>query len=273
MEGAMFVYVIRGSQGLYKIGRTIDLETRLRMLPGEMRRKWGITAIELVLAIPTDDAYRDQRRAGEWFALTEQDLQALAENLPEPRKTRAYRKPPTYLKTAERDELLSVFAAIEHPRDKAIVTLFLFGGLRRNELVMLDRADADLRYRTVHIRYAKGGKERTVGLHRMAEAAIRDYLATRHDQHPALFLSSRRQRISKRTINYLLEKYVARCEFALRKRVTPHCLRHTFATALMRATNRDLQIVQRALGHSKVETTAIYAHLDDDVLYSAMEKL
>lgn len=192
---------------------------------------------------------------------------------PAPKRKTGYRKPPTYLKAAERDELLAVFAAIEHPRDKAIVTLFLFGGLRRNELVMLDRADVDLRYRTVHIRYAKGGKERTIGLHRMAEKAILEYLIERPDPHPALFLSSRRQRISKRTINYLLEKYVRRCEFALRKRVTPHCLRHTFATSLMRATNRDLQIVQRALGHSKIETTAIYSHVEDDVLFGAMERL
>ncbi len=188
---------------------------------------------------------------------------------PAPRK-RNFRKPPTYLRTAERDELLG---AIADPRDRAIVTLFLFGGLRLNELVMLDVADVDCANRTVHIRFAKGGKERTVGLHRLAEEALGTYLATRRDPHPALFLSNRRRRASLRTIQHMLDRYTARCGFAARKRVTPHCLRHTFATHLMRASGRDLQIVQRALGHANIATTTIYSHLDDDILFSAMDKL
>lgn len=185
-----------------------------------------------------------------------------------PRRT--YRKPPTWLRANERDELLSV---IDEPRDKAIVTLFLFGGLRLNELVMLDRGDVDLSYRTVQIRFGKGGKQRTVGLHSAADRALRDYLATRADPLPALFLSNRRRRIDNRSVQHMLDRYTVRCGFAASKRVTPHCLRHTFATHLMRATGRDIQIVQRALGHSNIATTTIYSHLDDDVLYAAMEKL
>lgn len=177
------------------------------------------------------------------------------------------RKPPTFLKPGERDRLL---ASVENPRDRAILTLFVFGGLRRNELRMLDRADIDLADRTVMIRFAKRGKWRQLGLHPKACATIKAYLATRTDDDPALFLSSRRQRMANRTINYLLDKYAPQLGFG--KRVTPHSLRHTFATALWRGSN-DLRIVQRALGHDNISTTAIYTWLGDDELSRAIDQL
>lgn len=188
----------------------------------------------------------------------------------EPARKRSYRKPPTFLRAAERAELLGLVADV---RDRAIVTTFLFGGLRLNELTHLDRGDVDFGNRTIHVRFAKGGKERTVGLHREAAAALAAYLATRADGLPPLFLSNRRRRISNRMVQHLLGGYIARCSFADKKHVTPHCLRHSFATALIKATGGDIQIVQRALGHSNIATTSIYLHLDDDQLYSAMDKL
>lgn len=185
-------------------------------------------------------------------------------------RRRAYRRPPTFLRAGEREELLGL---VEPGRDLAIVTLFCFSGLRLNELTRLDRADVDFAGRTVHVRCGKGGKERTVGLHSRAAAALRAYLDGRRDPLPALFLSNRRRRISNRQVQHLLAGYVARCSFAGRKHVTPHCLRHSFATALMKATGRDIQIVQRALGHADIATTTIYAWLDDDEMYEAMERL
>ena len=178
-----------------------------------------------------------------------------------------HRKPPTYLKPHERDRLIAV---IDDPRDKAIVSLFCFAGLRLNELVMLDRSDIDFGERTVLVRFAKGGKWRKLRLHPIPEAAIAAYLATRVDPDPALFISQRRRRIKWRTVEAMLDKYTAELGFG--KRVTPHCLRHTFATSLLRQC-KDLQIVQRAMGHANIQTTTIYLHLDDDVLYGAMEQL
>lgn len=178
-----------------------------------------------------------------------------------------HRKPPTYLKPSERDQLLAI---VDNPRDRAIISLFLYAGLRLNELVQLDRRDIDFDERTVLIRFAKGGKWRKVGLHRIPEQAIRAYLATRVEDDPALFLSQRRKRINWRSVEAMLDRYTAQLD--LGKRVTPHCLRHTFATMLLRQC-RDLQIVQRALGHSSIQTTTIYLHLEDDVLYEAIDKL
>jgi integrase/recombinase XerD len=183
------------------------------------------------------------------------------------RRRRGHRKPPTYLKEYERDQLLAI---VEDPRDRAIISLFCYAGLRLTELVMLDRADVDLRERTVLVRFAKGGKWRKLRLHQVPEAAIRAYLATRIDPDPALFLSQRRQRINWRSVEAMLDRYTDKLN--LGKRVTPHCLRHTFATSLLRQC-KDLQIVQRALGHSNITTTTIYLHLADDVLYGAMDQL
>lgn len=177
------------------------------------------------------------------------------------------RKPPTFLKPGERDRLL---ASVDDLRDRAILTLLCFGGLRRNELRMLDRSDVDLADRTVMIRFAKRGKWRQIGLHPKAAALIGEYLATRADDCPALFISARGQRMALRTINYVLDRYAPQLE--LGKRVTPHSLRHTFATALWRGSN-DLRIVQRALGHQSIATTAIYTWLGDDELSRAIDNL
>ncbi len=189
----------------------------------------------------------------------------------------AKRRPPTYLSEAERDRLLAV---VEDLRDRAILTLFCFAGLRLNELVMLDREDVDFDRARVLVRFAKGGKWRKLGLHPRAADAIRAYLATRYDDAPALFLSRQgstrldkrdaghKRRLGHQAIQLMLDRYTARVDLR-GKHVTPHCLRHTFATALYRQTV-DLQLVQRALGHNDIKTTLIYAWLEDDQLAGGM---
>ncbi len=189
------------------------------------------------------------------------------------------RKPPTYLTTKERDRLL---AQPTDPRDGAILTLFCYAGLRLNELVMLDIDDVDFDAGWLLVRHAKGGKWRRLGLHPKAAAALRAYLATRRDGSRALFVSRQgstrldkqrlgeRRRVDHRTIQVMLDRYAEPLE--LGKRVTPHCLRHTFATTLFRQTG-DLQLVQRALGHSRIETTTIYLHLEDETVRNAMAAL
>jgi site-specific recombinase XerC len=180
---------------------------------------------------------------------------------------RGYRKPPTFLKAGERDRLI---ASVSDVRDKAIVALFCFGGLRLNELCMLDRDDVDFDERTVMIRFAKGGKWRQVRLHPTPAKAIHAYLATRTDADPALFLSQRRKRIARRTVEGMLDRYIEPMDFG--RRVTPHCLRHTFGVSLMKSS-RNIRIVQRALGHSSIQTTTIYTAIADDELYDAMDAL
>jgi site-specific recombinase XerC len=181
------------------------------------------------------------------------------------------RKPPQFLRAAERDRLLDLLERTANPRDKAIITLFLYSGLRLNELRMLDRHDIEWEERRIMVRFAKGGKWRRLSLNPKAADALRAYLATRRDPDPALFLSRNRRRMAHRSIQLMLEKFVAQLD--LPKRITPHCLRHTFATHLLRTTGGDLRLVQRALGHSSIQTTVIYAQIEDTVLFDAMDNL
>jgi site-specific recombinase XerC len=181
------------------------------------------------------------------------------------------RKPPQFLRLAERERLLDLIERTANLRDKAIITLFLYSGLRLNELHMLDRSDIEWEERRIMVRFAKGGKWRSLSLNPKAAEALRAYLATRRDPDEALFLSRNRRRIAHRTIQVMLEKFIAQLELPMR--ITPHCLRHTFATHLLRTSGGDIRLVQRALGHSSIQTTVIYAQLEDETLFSAMDRL
>jgi integrase/recombinase XerD len=197
-----------------------------------------------------------------------------------PSPARPERRERTFLRPHERDALL---ALVPDPapdasyadqalllRDRAILSLFVFAGLRRNELRMLDRRDVDLREGTIFVRYAKRGKTRSVPLHPIPEQAIRAYLTTRLDLDPALFISQRRQRIGTKTLWNVLNKYLPGLESE--KQITLHSLRRTFATAVFRKT-KDIQVVQRLLGHSNIQTTLIYIQLVDDELKDAVNQL
>lgn len=175
------------------------------------------------------------------------------------------KRPATFLRPGERDALL---AAVADPRDRAILTLYCFAGLRRNELRMLDRADVDFRERSVTVRFAKRGKQRVVPLHPRVVEALTEYLATRGDDHPALFVSGRGGRLALKTLWHVLDRATAGVD--LGKPVRLHSLRHTCLTNVYRAT-KDLTVVQRLAGHSDIRTTTIYLHMDDDEARRAID--
>ena len=187
------------------------------------------------------------------------------------------RRPPVYLTAEERDRVLVSLADAASRgdalavRDHAILALLFYSGTRLNETRMLDRDDVDLERRRVDVRFAKRGKFRRLGLHAYAAEAIRAYLAGRIDGDPALFLSQRRQRIAGRSIEAMIRRRVAELDLA-GKHFTPHCARHTFATQLYNAPE-DLLVVKDALGHESIETTAIYAHVENARLYRAIDKM
>jgi integrase/recombinase XerD len=153
-------------------------------------------------------------------------------------------------------------------RDRAILTAFLFGGLRCNELRMLDVPDVDFEEATIFIRYAKRDKERIVPLHDRARAALEDYLGDR-DGGP-LFLSSRGERISNRRLRSLVKALGARAR--LKKDLHPHTLRHTYAT-LLREAGVELGDVGNLLGHASLDTTRIYDHMSMTRKKLAVDKL
>ncbi|HEY3376300.1 MAG TPA: tyrosine-type recombinase/integrase [Armatimonadota bacterium] len=190
---------------------------------------------------------------------------------------RLHRKPPAFLTDAEITRLRKEFQgrtgdAVQ--RDRLILEVFLGTGIRLQELVDLKIEDVDLDAKHLHIRSAKGGVPQVKFLHTRLRGLLRTYLKWRVRQGteccPALFISQRGTRISPRQVAYRLDYWLR--EAGIDKPLTPHSLRHTFATRLYARTN-DLLVVQRALGHRQIATTEIYTHLVDGTLEEALERL
>jgi integrase/recombinase XerC len=153
-------------------------------------------------------------------------------------------------------------------RDRAILETLYAAGVRVSELVGINLADLDLDEMWIRIR-GKGGKERLAPLGRRAQTSLRQYLerGRPHLNHgkeaapEALFLNKSGSRLSVRSIRNIINKYVE--QLALNQKVSPHTLRHSFATHLLNG-GADLRAVQELLGHVKLSTTQIYTHLTKD---------
>ncbi len=178
---------------------------------------------------------------------------------------------PIYLTLNESKRLLTSIDGKNKERDYAIITLFLNCGLRLSELVGIDINKINGDILTV---IGKGDKERTVYLNKACLNAINTYLKVRpHDgvkDKNALFISERKQRISKRTVQYLVKKYIGASDLDTEKYST-HKLRHTAATLMYKYGNVDIRALQHILGHENISTTQIYTHVDDDRLRSAVK--
>ena len=137
----------------------------------------------------------------------------------------------------------------------------------------IDLDDLELRSRLVKVR-GKGSKERIVPFGTKAESALRAYLAVRGElirdiEEQAVFVNYRGERITTRSIRRLFEGYVR--DAALRAGVSPHTLRHSFATHLLNA-GADLRGIQELLGHASLSTTQKYTHLNDWQLIAVYKK-
>jgi integrase/recombinase XerC len=167
-----------------------------------------------------------------------------------------------------------VFAILSTPpdrtvlglRDRAILELLYAAGLRVSELCALSPGDVDPRARVVRV-MGKGSKERLVPIHEAAIAALDQYLARRGEllakpspgaDPSALFLNHRGGRLTPRSVARHLDRYVLQC--ALARNVSPHALRHSFATHLL-AGGADIRSIQELLGHSSLSTTQRYTHV------------
>lgn len=155
-------------------------------------------------------------------------------------------------------------------RDTAILELLFSTGLRVSELCALN-SDIDLSRDELSVR-GKGEKIRVVFLSNAAKNAVRDYLKARNDMEEALFVDGRPNklhRIIPRDIQRHLKSYVARA--GITNVVTPHTLRHVFATDLL-TNGADIRSVQQLLGHASINTTQIYTHITDSHLRDIHKK-
>ncbi|WP_084739353.1 tyrosine recombinase XerC [Thermobrachium celere] len=176
---------------------------------------------------------------------------------------------PVYLTLEQSKKLIEAIDGKHKERDYAIIMLFLNCGLRLSELVGIDidRIKGD----TLTV-IGKGNKERTVYLNNACIDAINRYLEVRPKDavdEKALFLSERKKRINKRTVEIIVKKYIKKAGLYDEK-YTPHKLRHTAATLMYKYGNVDIRALQQILGHESVSTTQIYTHIDDDKLRKAV---
>jgi integrase/recombinase XerC len=161
-------------------------------------------------------------------------------------------------------------------RDRAILEIFYSSGLRLSELVNLTLRDLDLSRGYLRV-FGKGAKERLAPLGRPARQALQQYLQDarpvliRHNSQPEehVFLNYRGTRLSGRSVERLFDKYLN--QLALNRKVSPHALRHTFATHLLE-NGADLRVVQELLGHVDISTTQIYTHLTKERIRSVYLK-
>ncbi len=165
--------------------------------------------------------------------------------------------------------------SVEGLRDKAIVQTLFSTGMRISELVKLDRDDIRADSNEIPIR-GKGNKVRVVFLSPEAVSAISAYVKDRADTDPALFIRHKKGvgaaddlRISTRSIQRMIKKHATKA--GITKDITPHTLRHSFATDLL-ANGADVRQVQELLGHSSITTTQVYTHLTDAHLRDVHEK-
>lgn len=170
---------------------------------------------------------------------------------------------PIYLKQSEAEKLLKSVTGEYKERDYAILTIFLNCGLRLSELVNTDINKIDYNNQTITV-IGKGNKEREVDLTPACIIAINKYLQVRPDvkNENALFLSERRKRIAKSTVQSLTKKYLSMAKFDIKK-YSVHKLRHTAATLIYKES-KDLKALQEILGHENSHTTEIYTHIDKE---------
>ncbi len=159
-------------------------------------------------------------------------------------------------------------------RDKGILELLFSTGLRVSELANLNVDSVDLKKDEFTVR-GKGEKVRVVFLSDAAREAIKTYLATRKDMDEALFTQlgrgkkGKELRLTTRSIERIIDAYAIKA--GIGKRVTPHTLRHSFATDLL-GNGADIRSVQAMLGHANIATTQIYTHVTDKVLREVHKK-
>lgn len=181
------------------------------------------------------------------------------------------KKHPVYLTLDQSKSLLNNIDGRNRERDYAIIVLFLNCGMRLSELVSIDitRIKGD----TLTV-IGKGNKERTIYLNTAAINALNQYISVRPSEglidKDAFFLSERKRRIDKSTVEKLVKKYVKNAGLYGEK-YTPHKLRHTAATLMYKYGNVDIRALQQILGHESVATTQIYTHLDDERLREAVK--
>lgn len=185
------------------------------------------------------------------------------------KKPRATKRSPKYL---TQEQMKALIRSARDFREFALLVMFCTTGMRLSEFCMLDYRDIDLKGRKVTIRHAKRDKDREVPLSEECCKVVSVYLQKYHKSpkpHDPLFLSAKGNRWSQHAVGATVNRCGERA--GIKERVTPHVLRHSFATAML-SNGCDLFHLSHILGHSEISTTTIYLHINDSAKRAAFER-
>ena len=172
-----------------------------------------------------------------------------------------------------RDEIWERHFHAKPERDRLLLALMAYAGLRRAELVGLDWDDIDLSRRLLRVRKAKGGRQRTIPIHPALVPLIVDYYEVRRPLvELAIFIGVMGKRLHYTQLGQVFRHYVDAAGVGERKRVTPHTLRHVFATELLHA-GANLRQIQELLGHKQLDSTQRYTRVNAHELRGAIKRL
>jgi len=194
--------------------------------------------------------------------------------VPSPKVGRSLPKPISIAQARLLLEQPSKLSTPEAKRDRAMLELLYATGMRVSELVSLNLADIDTDGGYVRC-FGKGHKERLIPIYRQAALVLKEYLTearphlAHNSEEKALFLNRRGERLTRQGLWQILKGYAKSAE--LGTEVTPHTLRHSFATHML-SGGADLRSVQELLGHANISTTQVYTHLTTDHIRRAYEK-
>ena len=196
------------------------------------------------------------------------------QDVPSPRVGKSLPKPLSISQARLLLEQPAKLSTLEAKRDKAMLELLYASGMRVSELVSLNLGDVDIEGGFVRC-FGKGHKERLIPIHQQAALVVKEYIEQArsnlaHDKEErALFLNPRGDRLTRQGFWQKLKEYAKSAN--LEADVTPHTLRHSFATHML-SGGADLRYVQEMLGHANISTTQIYTHLTTEHIRRSYEK-
>ncbi|NJL44418.1 MAG: tyrosine-type recombinase/integrase [Nitrosarchaeum sp.] len=160
-----------------------------------------------------------------------------------------------------REEVSRLLAAATHSKSKLLIELLYSSGLRVSECTRLKVEDLEMGSKIAWVRGGKGGKDRMVILSERLITHLREYLSASGISLGFLFPGKERKPLTVRNVQSIVSGAAQRA--GIQKQVTPHKLRHSFATHL-REAGEDLRLIQELLGHSSIQTTEIYTHVSSE---------
>ena len=166
-----------------------------------------------------------------------------------------------------KSEVLSIIDITKNIKHKIALMFLYYGGLRLSEVINLKWDDLDFERDLIHIKSSKGGKDRVVFLHENLEKSLKSF---GKGESKYIFISERGGLYDKRSVQSIVSNASKKAKIT--KRVTPHTLRHSFATHLLEA-GADIRYIQKLLGHKNLQTTQIYTHVANKDIHKLRDLL